>query len=114
MSQEITVSGKVIAMDGPVTFASGFKKTTVVIETPGEYPQPIPVEFVKDKADAVADAVAIGDTVTASINLRGREYNGRYFPSNQGWKFTVDEKGSGYAGGDHPAEAIGDDDGLAF
>ena len=105
-----TIAGEVIQNDGAESFgANGFRKAVVVINTGGDYPQEIPVEFVKDKADQVAAALNVGDLVTIDCNVRGREYNGRYFASIQGWRWDV-------TGGVAPAhtESAGDDDNIGF
>jgi hypothetical protein len=68
--------------------AKGFKKRLIVVETEETYPQSIPVEFVQDKC-SLLDPVQIGSDVVISINLRGSEYNGRYYVQLQGWKIDV-------------------------
>jgi hypothetical protein len=80
------LKGKVISI-GPIeeVGSNGFTKRQVVIETAGQYPQPIPVELHKDKC-SLADALGIGSTVTAHIDLRGREHNGRYYVNVVAWK----------------------------
>lgn len=66
-----------------------FSKRTAVIETSGDYPQPIEVEFVNDKCDLLNDFFG-GEQVEAKYNLRGREWNDkegktRYFNTIQVW-----------------------------
>jgi len=85
MSEKYEISGTVETVTEVETFPSGFTKRTLVINTGGEYPQTIPVEFVKDKTDLLND-LSKGQCVIASINIRGREYNGKYFCNIQGWK----------------------------
>jgi hypothetical protein len=64
---------------------NGFTKRLVVIETQEQYKQTIPVDFVKDKT-SVLDNYEVGDTVDVSVNVRGNEYNGKYYVNLQGWK----------------------------
>jgi hypothetical protein len=90
MSDQIKITGKVHTVLPLETFASGFTKRVLVIKTEDQYPQTIPVEFVKDKA-ALLDPLAPGQTVTAFVNLRGSEYNGRYYANIQGWKLDKNE-----------------------
>ena len=86
-----TVSGKVKVIGETEAFgANGFTKRLLVIETAEQYPQLIPIEFVKDKT-MLLDAIIEDDTVEVSINLRGREHNGKYYLSAQGWKVTIKE-----------------------
>ena len=88
MSYDIT--GKLIVIGDVQTFSSGFTKRTFVIETTADrYPQTIPLEVVKDKC-ALLDGFAVGDMVTASYDLRGNEYNGKYYVNVQAWRIDGD------------------------
>ena len=85
MSEAVKVKGQIIKIDEVQTFASGFQKQIIVVKTPGEkYPQEIPIEFVNDKIDRLND-LREGDLVSVSADLRGREYEGRWFLSLNGW-----------------------------
>ncbi|MEM1402743.1 MAG: DUF3127 domain-containing protein [Pseudomonadota bacterium] len=84
MAYELT--GKIKLIQEPKTFDSGFtKREMVVIVEDGRYPQEINLEFVQDKV-ALLDSLQPGQEVTVSFDIRGREYNGRYFNNLQGWK----------------------------
>jgi hypothetical protein len=86
MSYELT--GKIKLIQDEQTFDSGFRKREVVVTVDdGKYPQDISLEFVQDKADLLSNFAA-GHEVTIAFNLRGREYNGRYFNNLTGWKIT--------------------------
>jgi hypothetical protein len=111
MSATTEITGTVIEVQPTQTFgANGFRKSAVIIDTGGDYPDKLQVEFVKDKADEAttgAKAMRIGQSVTISCNIRGREYNGRYYTSLQGWKWAAtdadshqqpDDAGDGYDG----------------
>lgn len=67
--------------------SNGFTKRQVVVETADQYPQQIAIDFVKDKC-SVLDAYKVGDEVEVGINLRGNEYNGKYYVNVQGWKIN--------------------------
>jgi single-strand DNA-binding protein len=72
------------------TFASGFEKRELVILTEEQYPQPISIEFAKDKVDLL-DPVKVGESVKVHINIRGREWTSpqgevKYFNSITGWR----------------------------
>ncbi len=89
MAYELT--GKVKLLQEPKTFDSGFtKREMVVIVEDGKYPQEINLEFVQDKV-ALLDSLQPGQTVTVSFDIRGREYNGRYFNNLQGWKISTED-----------------------
>jgi hypothetical protein len=47
----------------------------------------VAIDFVKDKCD-VLNAYKVGDSVEVGINIRGNEYNGKYYVSLQGWKIS--------------------------
>ena len=82
---EVIGTIKVIGAEETVGSAGTFKKRLVVVQTDEQYPQSIPVDFVQDKC-SVLDKYAIGDKVKVSVNVRGNEYNGKYYVSLNGWK----------------------------
>ena len=87
MDYELT--GKIKLIQDPRTFDSGFtKREMVVIDEDGRYPQEINLEFVQDKV-ALLEPLQPGQEVTVSFDIRGREYNGRYFNNLQGWKVVT-------------------------
>ncbi len=84
MAYELT--GKIKLIFEPKTFNSGFTKREMVVTVEdGKYPQEILIEFVQDKI-ALLDNLAPGQEVTVTFDIRGREYNGRYFNNLQGWR----------------------------
>lgn len=84
MAYELT--GKVKLIQDEQTFGSGFRKREmVVIVDDGKYPQEINLEFVQDKI-SLLDNLSAGQEVTVTFDIRGREYNGRYYNNLQGWK----------------------------
>lgn len=90
MSENTTIKGTVETVLPIEEFASGFRKRVLVINTGGDYPQTIPVEFVKDKIELLSGLYK-GQEVEASINIRGNEHNGRYYVNLQGWKLDKGE-----------------------
>ena len=83
----MTKEGVIIAIDEIITFDSGFTKREFIIKTTddGDYPQDIKFELVKDKT-ALIDKYNVGDKVTVWLNIRGREWNQRYFVNLVAWK----------------------------
>ncbi len=91
------LSGKIKLIMEPKTFGSGFTvREFVVTVDDGKYPQDIVLQFVQDKV-SLLDSVQVGQEVTTSFDIRGREYNGRYFNNLQAWKI---EAGAAAAGDD--------------
>ncbi|MEH6569258.1 MAG: DUF3127 domain-containing protein [Halioglobus sp.] len=83
------LTGKIKIIQEAKTFDSGFtKREMVVIVEDGKYPQEINIEFVQDKINLL-DNLQPGQEVTVSFDIRGREYNGRYFNNLQGWKIAT-------------------------
>lgn len=64
---------------------NGFTKRLLVVETAEQYPQKLPIDFVKDKT-SLLDNFNVGQNVKVQINLRGSESNGRWYLQAQGWK----------------------------
>ena len=74
------------------TFSSGFTKREAVIKTDGDYPQFIPVEFIKDKTEEI-DPSRVGQRVSVFCFCEGRPWEKsatetKYFPSFKAWKVT--------------------------
>ena len=83
------LTGKIKLIQEAKTFDSGFtKQEMVVIVEDGKYPQEINIEFVQDKI-CLLDNLQVGEEVTVTFDIRGREYNGRYFNNLQGWKIVT-------------------------
>lgn len=85
MSDKIEIKGTVETILEIQEFASGFKKRTIVVNTGGKYPQTVPIDFAKEKIDLL-DNLTNGQEVTIGVNIRGNEYNGKYYVSLAGWK----------------------------
>jgi len=89
MAYELT--GRVKLIQEPQTFPSGFAKREMVVTVEdGNYPQDINLEFLKEKM-SLLDSIRVGQKVTVTFDIRGREYNGRYFNNLVGWKIKVVE-----------------------
>ena len=101
MSKGFELEGTVKVIDEIQTFASGFSKREFVVEVEdGKYPQSIKFECVKDKT-SLTDGLQIGDSVKVSFDIRGNEYNGRYYVNLNAWKV---EKAGGAGGAGAPAQ----------
>jgi len=88
------LTGKIKVIQDPQTFSSGFtKREFVVTVEDGKWPQDICLECVQDKV-GLLDSLQVGQEVTATFDIRGREYNGRYFNNLQAWKIVAAEGAS--------------------
>ena len=87
----VEVSGKIKVLGDVKTYGdNGFRKREVVITTEEQYPQHLLIEFVQDRCELL-DSFNVGEKVTISINLRGREWQNpegevKYFNSIHGWR----------------------------
>ncbi|MEJ6581713.1 MAG: DUF3127 domain-containing protein [Akkermansiaceae bacterium] len=92
MANSFELTGTLKVLEDTQTFASGFAKREFVIEVPdGKYPQMVKFETVRDKIDLL-NSLSIGDEVKVTFDVRGNEYNGRYYVNLNAWKV---EGGSG-------------------
>jgi single-strand DNA-binding protein len=89
-------TGKIKLISDTQNFPSGFSKREFVVTTgDGKYPQDLKFEMVKDKC-AILDNYKEGSDVKVSFDIRGNEYNGKYYVNLSCWKL---EGGSGGGGG---------------
>ena len=66
-----------------------FSVREFVVTTPDEkYPQDILFQTINDKM-AVLESLGVGQQVEVSYNVRGREFNGRYYNTLDAWKIEV-------------------------
>lgn len=84
------VTGKIKELKLDQQVSASYTKSEVVITTAEQYPQHILIEFGGAKSDLL-DPYKVGEEVTVSINIRGREWvnpqgETKYFNSIQGWK----------------------------
>jgi hypothetical protein len=82
---ELKIKGTVKLLMDVQTFDSGFTKREFVITTQEQYPQDVKLEVTQQRVELL-DSVKVGQTVDVSFNIRGNEYNGRYFVNLQAWK----------------------------
>jgi len=88
---EYIVEGKLKVKMDEQSFSSGFTKREFVVTTQEQYPQDIKLEFVKDKC-SLLDSYKVGQDVKVSFNLRGNEYNGKYYVNLQAWRIEKGER----------------------
>lgn len=68
--------------------SGSFQAREFVIEVAdGQYPQMVKFQLVQDKCTLVDD-YREGDSVEVEFDLRGREWNGKYFTNLQAWRIS--------------------------
>lgn len=74
-------------------FPSGFAKREFVVDTGGQYPQKIKLELFKEKCSLIENAKN-GQEITAHFNIRGDEYNGKWYNNLLAWRIELGEANS--------------------
>ena len=92
-STEMTVNGTVKHIGADMQVSASFKKRELVVTTEEQYPQHILINFTQDKTEYL-DVLKVGEKVSISINLRGREWVNpeglsKYFNDSQFNKLPV-------------------------
>jgi len=100
MSDALTITGKLIEKLEIQTIktkkGTDFTKQEFIVETSGDYPQPIKFTAVKENVMSRLNSVALGSEVEVSFNVRGfrGEKNGKVFYINdlQAWRVFTKEQ----------------------
>lgn len=83
------LKGKIKLINDTQSFPSGFTKREFVITTlEDKYPQDIKFEVVKDKC-SILDNFNNDQEVTVNFDVRGNEYNGKYYVNLNCWKIQA-------------------------
>jgi hypothetical protein len=84
----MNIQGKIKVIFDEQKFDSGFTKREFVVTTQEQYPQDIKLELVKDKT-SLLNGLSVGSDVAVHFNLRGNEYQNKYFVTLQAWKIEA-------------------------
>ena len=92
--------------------AKGFQTRNLILDVEdGRFPQIVELQATSDRV-SLLDPLNVGDAVTVTFNLRGREWKGqngtKVFNSLDVWKLDVTSKAAPVSGGGS------DDDSLPF
>jgi single-strand DNA-binding protein len=88
-------TGKIKLISDTQTFPSGFSKREFVVTTAdSKYPQDLKFEVVKDKC-SILDSYKEGQDVVVNFDVRGNEYNGKYYVNLSCWKLSGGSGGGG-------------------
>ncbi|MGJ8643303.1 MAG: DUF3127 domain-containing protein [Luteolibacter sp.] len=97
-------TGKIKLISDTQTFPSGFSKREFVVTTAdSKYPQDIKFEVVKDKC-SILDNYKEGQDVAVNFDIRGNEYNGKYYVNLSCWKLSAGGNGGGGGGDEYNQE----------
>lgn len=103
------INGTVYKIGDTQTLKNDFTKRDFVIRTDEQYAQILAFELVKDKT-AMADKFKPGDAVKVSFDVRGREWEGRFFTNLSAWRIEpamAENSAQGSTSGAAPMPAPG-------
>jgi hypothetical protein len=84
-----TIKGAIKLINPIKVISDKFSVREFVVTTPDEkYPQDILFQTINDKM-AVLESLGVGQQVEVSYNVRGREFNGRYYNTLDAWKVQI-------------------------
>jgi len=87
---ELTIKGAIKLINEVKVISDKFSVREFVITTlDSKYPQDILFQTINDKMEMVTP-LKVSQVVEVAFNLRGREFNGRYYNTLDAWKVTHD------------------------
>jgi hypothetical protein len=89
----MTITGTVHHIGQTEVISEKFSKRLLVVATEDKFNNLAPIEFTKEKT-GLLDGLRIGQSVSVEVNVGGREYSGKYYPSITGWKLTAGQQAS--------------------
>ncbi|MEO8150959.1 MAG: DUF3127 domain-containing protein [Bacteroidia bacterium] len=101
MALELT--GKIIQImpetSGVSKAGKEWKKQEFLIETIETYPKKVFLSMMGDKTNEIK-RFPVGSTITASLNIESREYQGKWYTDVRAWRITAGEGAPQTTGGD--------------
>lgn len=85
----LDITGKLHKVFETEQKTESFKAREFVIETSGEYPQFVKFQLTQDRC-ALIDNYKEGADLKVHFDLRGREWQGKYFTNLNAWKIEGD------------------------
>lgn len=90
-NSSFTQSGRLVFKGEPDSKTGSFRAREFVIETEGgQYAQLIKFQLVQDRCDLI-DEYSIGDMLDVHFDLRGREWQGKYFTNLNAWRIEMNK-----------------------
>lgn len=87
------LTGRIKIIKDEQTFPSGFTKREFVITTEEQYPNDISFELLKEKGELITKYNQ-GDRIKVSFDIRGREWQGKFFNSLVAWRIDNADTGA--------------------
>lgn len=84
----LEIKGKLLQKLDVVTGESAkgkWEKQDFIIETEDQFPKKVCMNVWGDKL-SMLEKVAVGDTVTVSVNIESREFNSRWYTDVRAWR----------------------------
>lgn len=94
-----SITGKLHKVFPTETKTATFQTREFVIVTEEQFPQYIKFQLVQDRC-AVIDNFNPGQQITVHFDLRGREWQEKYFTNLQAWKVEAGAEGSAQRAGE--------------
>ena len=86
----LEITGKVIQIlplqEGVSKAGKPWKSQMFVLETGGQYPRKVPIKLFGDTVDRFP--LQVGQDVTASLDIDGREWEGKWFAEVRAWNIA--------------------------
>ena len=87
-NETLAIEGKIIKIFDAVKVSETFTKRELIIETDDRYPQTVKIDFTQNLT-TILDDKKEGQTVKVYFNVRGRQWQDKYFVSLNGWRIEV-------------------------
>ena len=87
-SNSFEIQGKLHKVFPSENKSGNFQSRDFVIEVEsGQYPQLIKFQLTQDRCDLI-DAYSEGEEIKVSFDIRGREWDGKYFTNLNAWRLN--------------------------
>lgn len=87
---ELNVTGRVLQIlplqQGASKAGKPWKSLVFVLETGGQYPKKVPIKLFGESVDKFP--LQVGQEVTASLDLDGREWEGKWYAEIKAWNIV--------------------------
>ena len=85
---ELKIEGELIKIAPVEKISEKFSKQQIVVKTLDQYPQEVAFDVLEKNFERV-EGLKLGDKLEVSFNVKGREWQGRYFVNLQAWKIWL-------------------------